>query len=87
MLNRKEERASDRMIKQIFYNGTIVTMEREGEEVEAVYVEDGIMKEVGEWKKIKERKQDVEYVDLNGQMMLPAFLDAHSHITQFAGIL
>ena len=77
------------MKKQLFYNGTILTMEEEGRQVEAVYVEDGKIKEVGSFDKLKEfeKEKDVQRIDLHGYTMLPAFIDSHSHIVELAAIL
>lgn len=73
--------------KQIYSGGTILTMESEGT-VQAVFVEDGIIRAVG----TKEQMQEIagtgtEEIFLNGHTMLPAFLDAHSHITALASTL
>ncbi len=73
------------MPSQIYYNGDIITMEREGEQVEAIFVEKGVIQKVGRWEEIKlYKKKDTQEIDLKGKTMLPAFIDAHSHITAFA---
>ena len=65
----------------IWYNGTILTME--GDEavyVQAVAVKDGKIIKVGELDKIEELKGEktVEQ-DLNGQTLLPGFIEPHIH--------
>lgn len=67
-------------MKEIYYHGTIYTMEKEGETVEAVCVEDGIITGTGSFEALKEKNKDASYVDLNHKTLLPAFIDAHSHI-------
>ena len=68
------------MEKKIFYNGEIMTMENEGEYVEAVYVVDGKIEKCGELHDIMKFAGDgVNMTDLQGRTMLPAFVDPHSH--------
>lgn len=69
----------------IFYNGTIYTMEQENEKVEAVLVKDGVIVKTGALDDVLalETRQTVP-VDLGGKTMLPAFVDAHSHIFSYA---
>lgn len=68
------------MEREIFYNGDIMTLENEGEYVEAVYVEDGIIKKCGSINELKELAGDVvKITDLEGKTMIPAFIDPHSH--------
>lgn len=73
-------------MKQLFYNGKIITMdavntsEEHRKEPEAILIKDGIINMVG-------RLSDIEvYVDafterrnLNGKCLMPSFIDAHSH--------
>lgn len=70
-------------MKKIFFNGTIVTLEAEGIQ-QAVLVEDGIIKKVGSNDEILAYKDNAEVVDLSGKTMLPAFIDAHSHLSSYA---
>ena len=76
------------MASQLYYNGDIITMEKEKEQVEAVLVEEGIIQKVGKEEELRAlKKQDTEEIDLKGKTMLPAFIDAHSHIMAFARTL
>lgn len=68
------------MNKKIFYNGDIMTLEKEGEYTEAVYVKDGKIEKCGSLEELKGiGGNDIEMVDLEGKTMLPAFIDPHSH--------
>lgn len=75
------------MEQLLFYNGTIITMEEEGNTVESVLVEGGIIKAVGNLNIIKKQANNPTIIDLNGDTLLPAFLDCHSHIIQMAQVL
>ncbi len=73
-------------MKTIFYGGTILTMEDE-REAQAVLVENGIIKKVGSEQEMLAYQAQAERVDLCGRTMLPAFLDAHSHLSSYANSL
>ena len=71
----------------IFYNGSILTME-ENQQVEAIFVQSGIIKKVGTTEEIMALQNNyTKLVDLQGHTLLPAFIDAHSHLTAFANTL
>ncbi|MBM7572857.1 amidohydrolase [Aquibacillus albus] len=66
----------------LWYGGTIYTMHAEGEQVEAVFTNNGQIVETGELEVIKkkyEKNIDTSY-DLNGKVMYPGFVDSHLHI-------
>lgn len=65
-------------MKKLWYGGTIYTMEREGETVEAVLVEDDKIVAVGTMDELK--NQADEQIDLQGAAMYPGFVDSHLHI-------
>ena len=69
-------------MKTLYLNGTIITME-EGT-AQAVLEEDGIITAVGEEEAMKAMAKGARVVDLDGKTMLPAFIDAHSHFSEFA---
>lgn len=72
---------------QIYYGGVILTMKgEEPEYVQAVKVSNGKILQVGTIEELT-GKEEVEWIDLRGKTMLPAFIDAHSHITAFANTL
>lgn len=70
------------MAKTIYINGTIYTMEANQPQVEAVLVEDGKIVDMGSQKRLE--KEAEKTIDLDGCTMLPAFIDAHSHLTGVA---
>ena len=73
------------MAQTLYYNGTILTMEDRRPQVEAVLTEDGRILDTGTWDKVKERAGDkARRLDLQGRMMMPGFIDAHSHFTACA---
>ena len=67
-------------MKKLYFNGDIITME--GDAPRAVLTEDGIIKAVGALEDFS--TVDAEPVDLMGATMLPAFIDAHSHLSAYA---
>lgn len=72
----------------LFFNGNIITMEDDNIYVEAIYIEDGIIKKVGNLVDLeKVIKKDTKKINLNGKTLMPGFIDAHSHITAFANTL
>ncbi len=73
-------------MKKLYFNGTIVTMEKDTY-VEAVLEEDGVITAVGKKEDLELLAQDAEKVDLKGKTMLPAFIDAHSHFSAYANSL
>lgn len=67
-------------MKQIFYNGTIITMEQEGQQYSAMLVEDDRVALLGSDAEIlAQRAEDTICTDLAGQTVLPGFVDAHGH--------
>lgn len=74
-------------MKQLYENGTIITMEQDQMLVEAICIEDNKIIATGTKKDLETAYPDAKIVDLNGKTMLPAFLDAHSHFTGFANSL
>lgn len=65
-------------MKTLYFGGSIITLEKELY-VEAVLVEDGIIKRVGKKEDLLQENPDVQ-VDLQGKTMTPSFIDPHSHI-------
>ena len=69
----------------LFFNGNIITMEDNNIYVEAIYIEDGIIKKVGNLVDLeKVIKKDTKNINLNGKTLMPSFIDSHSHITAYA---
>jgi len=65
----------------IYYNGVILTINDAQPRVEAVAVKDGKILAIGTSENILATKwDDTSLVDLDGQTMLPGFVDAHGHV-------
>ena len=71
------------MDKTIYFGGDIITLE-DNLYVDAILVEDGIIKDLDSLDNLKQKAKDAKLVDLKGNTMLPAFLDPHSHISGLA---
>lgn len=72
-------------MEKLYFNGDIVTMEGEGDLVQAVLVADGKIKAAGDYDAVAAQKSaDCELVDLQGKTLMPAFIDAHSHAASMA---
>lgn len=66
---------------QIFFNGNIITMEDNQQQVEAVYVKDGKIAAVGSLDAInKYQTAETEMIDLDGNTMFPGFFEPHIHL-------
>ncbi|MEK4231047.1 amidohydrolase [Solibacillus sp. FSL H8-0538] len=65
-------------MKQLWYGGTIYTMEQENETVEAVLVEHDKILATGTLDAL--RAQADEEIDLQGAIMYPGFVDSHLHM-------
>ena len=64
----------------LFYNGSIITMETDTPSVEAVYVENGIIQATGDFEEIsRDIHPNTKKIDLDGQTLLPGFIDSHTH--------
>lgn len=68
------------MNKTIYFGGDIITLE-DKLYTEAVLVENGIIKDLGLFDTLVKNNKDAKLINLNGATMLPAFLDAHSHLS------
>lgn len=67
---------------QIYYNGTILTMNSSASEVEAIAVVNDLILAVGTKANIMEYRDDSTVMtDLCGRTMLPGFIDPHGHFT------
>lgn len=76
------------MMQKLFYNGDIVTMNEDSLYAEALLIQDGHIQAVGSLAEVEQQcEADCERVDLKGRCLLPSFIDAHSHMLQFANTL
>lgn len=67
---------------ELWFGGTIYTMEHEQDTVEAVYVENGVIQAVGDEHKLRNhyKASVLEEINLQGQVMYPGFVDSHLHL-------
>ena len=73
-------------MKRIYYNGDFITLEDDN--IEAILVEDSLIKKVGLKEEVmKDKDENTEVIDLEGKTIMPAFIDAHSHFTSVANNL
>ncbi len=73
----------------LFYGGRVLTMEekeKKGEpgSADAVLVEDGLIRAVGSREELEPAARGARRIDLEGNLLMPSFLDSHSHFTQVA---
>lgn len=73
---------------RIYYNGPIITMEDATHVAEILIEKDGRIIYVGKSSDAQAKiETDIEWIDLHGHTLMPAFLDAHSHISDTAMLL
>lgn len=65
---------------EIWFGGTIYTMKAEMETVEAVYTEDGLIKDIGIKEILFTTYPNAIKQDLKGAVMYPGFTDSHMHL-------
>ncbi len=71
-------------MQTIFYHGQLITLDLETSG-SAFFVEDGIIKKIGSDEEIlHEKSANTQLVDLQNHTVLPAFIDAHSHLSSLA---
>ncbi|WP_100405120.1 amidohydrolase [Bacillus solitudinis] len=64
----------------LWWNGTFFTMNAENETVEALYVEDGIIKGSGKKRNLENTYPIKKLVDVQGAFVYPGFVDSHLHM-------
>ena len=70
-------------MKKIYFNGDFITMENGN--VEAIAIENDKIIKTGKKEDVMQLMDDnTQIIDLNGKTMMPAFIDAHSHIFALA---
>ena len=62
----------------LYFGGTIYTMQKEGETVEAVLVRDGIIQKTGNYEELYTYATKIH--NLQGAVMYPGFVDSHIHL-------
>lgn len=72
-------------MERLFFNGDIITMENESDRPEAMLIRDGIIEYTGSLLRAEELcRENTEKINLMGRCVMPAFIDAHSHISMAA---
>ena len=66
-------------MKQLYYNGNIITMNEAQPKAEAILMKGGIIVAVGSNEELLAEREDADVVDLDGATVLPGFIDSHSH--------
>lgn len=71
-------------MRRIFVNGKIRTIDKDNRLVSSFAVEDGKFIAVGTEEEVRKAAGECEAVDLQGQNVLPGFVDAHLHFLDHA---
>lgn len=72
----------------VYYNGTILTMESDHPQTEALAVKDGKIIFVGDWTKTQKFiGKNTTQIDLQNKALMPGFIDVHGHITSSVGMM
>ncbi|MCY0090267.1 MULTISPECIES: amidohydrolase [Bacillus amyloliquefaciens group] len=69
-------------MKAIWHGGTIYTMLDKNHVTEAVYTEEGVVRQTGSFRELQGTygSPDTEEIDLHGAVMFPGFTDSHMHL-------
>lgn len=68
----------------IYINGKIYTLDENNSVVEAVAVKEGMIVETGKSDEIASKFSNAEKIDLNGNVVLPAFTDTQGNLVEFS---
>ncbi|MDH3990280.1 MAG: amidohydrolase family protein, partial [Gammaproteobacteria bacterium] len=72
----------------LLVNADVVTVDEAFPNAEAVAIKDDLILGVGTSDEmLKHRGDDTELIDLQGQMVIPGFIEGHGHYTSFGGSL
>ena len=72
----------------LLVNADVVTVDPALARAEAVAIKDDLILDVGSSEAMaKYRGEDTEVIDLQGQMVIPGFIEGHGHYTSFGGSL
>ncbi|MFC0179484.1 amidohydrolase [Thorsellia kenyensis] len=67
-------------LNTIFYNGRIYTANLNNSMVNAIWIKDGIIQQVGDYEELKVIiESDTEHYDLQNKIILPGIIDSHMH--------
>lgn len=65
---------------QLYFNGNIITLDDDLKHPEAVYVLDGKIMAIGPEAKLRKlTSPNTQFIDLQGNTLLPGFIDPHTH--------
>lgn len=71
--------------QKLYYGGNIYSMRSLNEKLEAVLTDNGVIKAFGDYDKVTAlADRNAERINIEGRTMLPAFIDAHSHLSMLA---
>lgn len=65
---------------KIYYNADIVTMDESAPSAEAICVKKGLIEALGTKEDLMKNYSKAELVDMQGNAILPGFIDGHSHM-------
>ena len=69
-------------MEKLYYNGDIITMENKNDQPEAVLIRNGIIAASGALEDIeKQLLDDCQRINLNGNTLMPSFIDTHGHLS------
>ena len=64
----------------LYFNGNIITLNEENPKADAMYISDGRIVEIGELDQLSiKNDKGIKTVDLQGQTVMPGFIDVHTH--------
>ena len=73
------------MTRKVYFNGNIITVDSKESIAQAMLIEDGKIKAVGNNDEILNLlDENTEKIDLEGKTILPGFIDPHGHIVPVA---
>lgn len=73
------------MHSELYYNGTIITMNPACPAADALLVQDGVIKAAGSTAVLSASgSRNIKKIDLQNHTLIPGFIDSHSHITAVA---
>ena len=76
------------MTKKLYFNGHVITVDKNESIAEAVLVENGLIKAVGSNEEILALKdEETTVVDLEGKTIMPGLIDPHGHVVATAQTL
>lgn len=70
-------------MENLYTNGTILTMTNEMQ-IEAIIIKNAKIEDMGDTLTLKNKYPHANIIDLKGKTLMPAFIDAHSHISAYA---